>query len=104
MVKKNWLVYGVAALYVLLFSLFAATPASAHEQPGGADWLMADWMLLSFLVFFGVALIAFVVALKRGYLSNLEDAKYHILTIDEPDYYTPDWAKEQTDDPEREHD
>ena len=74
-------------------ALLWATPALGHDQPVGAEWLMADWMLLSFLVFGLVALVTFVVALKRGYLSNLEDAKYHILTIDEPDYYTPGWAR-----------
>lgn len=84
--------------------LLPAVPALAHEAPdqGEAAWLMADWMLLSFLVFFSVALVVFVVALRRGYLTDLESAKYHILTIDEPDYYTPDWAKEVPDGPDRE--
>jgi hypothetical protein len=54
---------------------------------------MADWMLLSFLAFGAVSLVAFLAALKRGLLSNLEEAKLYILTIDEPDYYTPDWAR-----------
>ena len=48
---------------------------------GGLDFL-------TFAVFGGGALIAFVVALKAGLLSNVEDAKYHILSIDEPDYYS----------------
>ena len=96
--RHVWL---VSFAYVVFIALVVATPAFAHEQPDGANWLMADWMLLSFLVFFGMALIAFVIALKRGYLSNLEDAKYYILTIDEPDYYTPDWAKEENDGSER---
>jgi hypothetical protein len=83
----------LAWIVILMFA--SASPVSAHEGPiDGAEWLMADWMLLSFLVFFLVALTAFVIALKRGLLSNLEDSKYHILTIDEPDYYTPDWVKE----------
>jgi hypothetical protein len=86
----------LGSLIWILFWMFAsASPALAHEGPtDGAEWLMADWMLFSFLVFFLVALTAFVIALKRGLLSNLEDSKYHILTIDEPDYYTPDWVKE----------
>lgn len=75
-------------------------PAWAHEGPdkGDAAWLMADWMLLSFLVFALAALVCFVVALKRGLLRNLEHAKYHILSIDEPDYYTPSWAREVNED------
>jgi hypothetical protein len=82
-----------AAALATAAALVFATPALGHDQPVGAEWLMADWMLMSFLAFGVVALVAFLVALKRGYLSNLEDAKYHILTIDEPDYYTPDWAR-----------
>jgi len=76
-----------------------AAPAYAHEQPEGdvAAWLMADWMLLSFLVFFFGALVAFVVAVRRGQFRDLEAAKYHLLTIDEPDYYTPAWAREDGD-------
>ncbi len=86
----------LAAVTVSLLLLASATPASAHDQPDGANWLMADWMLLSFLIFFGAALVAFLVALKLGALRHIEDAKYHILTINEPDYYTPDWAKEES--------
>jgi hypothetical protein len=74
--------------------LLLALPVLGHDQPAGAEWIMADWMLLSFLAFAGAALVAFIVALKRGYLSNVEEAKYQILTIDEADYYTPDWARE----------
>lgn len=80
----------------ILLSAIPYANAFAHEAPDeGAEWLMADWMLLSFMVFFIVALSAFAIALKRGLLSNLEQAKYYILTIDEPDYYSPDWAKEE---------
>ncbi|MDQ6905219.1 MAG: hypothetical protein M3176_00175 [Chloroflexota bacterium] len=74
---------------------------SAHDQPDGDAWVMADWMLFSFLAFFGAALVVFLIVLKRGLLYNLEDAKYYILTIDEPDYYTPAWAKEDDDAAER---
>lgn len=79
---------GVAALLV------TASPVLGHEQPDGAEWLMADWMLLSFVIFGGAALATFVVALKRGHFHDMEAAKYHILSIDEPDYYTPEWARE----------
>jgi hypothetical protein len=90
-----------AAVLAIPAALLFATPALAHDQPPGAEWLMADWMLMSFLAFGLISLVAFIVALKRGYLSNLEDAKYHILTIDEPDYYTPDWARaEAVEDPD----
>ncbi|MFN2104598.1 MAG: hypothetical protein ACK2U5_04680 [Candidatus Promineifilaceae bacterium] len=68
-----------------------------HEAPKGSEWVMADWMFLSFLIFAGVAFLAFLFALKAGWLSNLEDAKYYILEIDEEDYYTPEWAREGDD-------
>jgi Cytochrome oxidase maturation protein cbb3-type len=75
--------------------LVLATPAFAHDQPAGAEWLMADWMLFSFMVFGGAGLAVFLVALKRGHFHNMEGAKYQILSIEEPDYYTPDWAREE---------
>ena len=84
----------IAALLVAGALLVSATPAMGHEQPDGAEWLMADWMLLSFIVFGGAALAVFVLALKRGQFHDMEAAKYHILSIEEPDYYTPDWARE----------
>lgn len=92
---KRWKLRIAAIIWPLLLLMATAAPALAHESPDeGAEWLMADWMLLAFLVFFGVALLVFLLAVKRGLLSNLEDAKYYILTIDEPDYYTPEWARE----------
>lgn len=69
-------------------ALIVAAPAFAHDGPEGAEWVMADWMFITFAIFGSGALIAFVAALKAGLLSNVEDAKYHILSIDEPDYYS----------------
>jgi cbb3-type cytochrome oxidase maturation FixS-like protein len=83
----------IAIFLVAWALLVTATPVLAHEQPDGAEWLMADWMLLSFMVFGGAALAVFLVALKRGQFHNMEAAKYHILSIEEPDYYTPEWAR-----------
>ncbi|MCA9903792.1 MAG: hypothetical protein KC547_08050 [Anaerolineae bacterium] len=68
---------------------FAAAPALAHEAPDGSEWIMADWMFLSFMIFAGVAFVFFLVALKRGWLSDLEgEAKHYILQIEEEDYYS----------------
>lgn len=94
-------VLGTGLALAVMLALSAA-PVSAHEQPAGAEWVMADWMLLSFLAFMGAALVVFLVAVKRGMLRDLESAKYHILTLDEPDYYTPAWAKEESDAAQRE--
>lgn len=97
--RLRWL--AIALLLTLLVaaifphSAFAAPPH--HEAPKGSEWIMADWMFLSFLVFAGVAFLAFILALKSGLLSNLEDAKYYILDIEEEDYYTPEWAREGGD-------
>ena len=87
-----------ACLVAIIVLAVTAVPALAHEQPDGAEWLMADWMLLSFMAFGGAAMLVFLVALKRGLLHDVESAKYHILSIDEPDYYTPDWAREEEED------
>jgi hypothetical protein len=80
---------------IFLFVQPALAAPPYHEAPKGSEWIMADWMFLSFLVFASVAFMAFIFALKRGLLSNLEDAKYYILDIDEADYYTPEWARNQ---------
>ena len=92
-ISRRWSAAAGAPALALLAMLAATRPAFAHEAPAGSEWVMADWMFLSFVIFAGVAFIAFLVALKSGLLSNLEDAKYYILEIDEPDYYTPDWAR-----------
>lgn len=88
----------IAVLLTLIFLSVIAGPALAaaphHEAPEGSEWVMADWMFLSFIIFAGVSFIAFLFALKSGYLSNLEEAKYPMLEIQEEDYYTPDWAQE----------
>lgn len=82
------------SLVMTLIALFwLVRPALAHEAPEGSEWVMADWMFLSFILFAGAALVLFLLALKAGLLSNLEDAKYYILDIEEEDYYTPEWAE-----------
>ncbi len=95
--RFKFLIRGIAIAIVML-GLFATPTLAAplaHDQPDGADWLMADWMLYSFLIFFVASLFVFLIALKRGMFHNIENAKYYILSIDEPDYYTPDWAKKE---------
>ena len=84
----------IIALTAVTVQPVAAAPFS-HEAPPGSEWIMADWMFLSFTIFAGVSFMAFLAALKRGLLSNLEDAKYYVLGIDEEDYYTPEWAREE---------
>ncbi len=85
----------IAAIMLALFATPAFAHSPLHDQPDGAEWLMADWMLYSFLIFFLAGFFAFIIALKRGMFHNIEDAKYYILSIQEEDYYTPDWAKKE---------
>jgi|TARA_B100000378_G_scaffold239074_2_gene206775 hypothetical protein len=75
----------------------AAAPAWASVSPKGAEFVMADWMLLSFLSFAGAALVVFLIAVRRGMFVGMEEAKYPLLSVEEPDYYTPEWAKEDGD-------
>jgi protein-S-isoprenylcysteine O-methyltransferase Ste14 len=81
----------VFALAVVLSSPAAAL---AHDQPENdqSRWVMADWMLETFFLFAGLALLGFLLAWKAGHFHNLEQAARIPLTIEEEDYYTPDWA------------
>ena len=95
MQKKRWLFNSI--YLALLLITMTVSPVLAHDSPEGSEWVMADWMFSSFILFAGAAFIVFLFALKAGLLSNLEDAKFHILEIEEDDYYTPDWAQEGGD-------
>jgi hypothetical protein len=77
--------------------LAAPAVALAHDQPETNDsrWIMADWMLEAFFLFAALGLVAFLVAWKAGHFHNLEEAARIPLGIDEPDYYTPDWALDE---------
>jgi hypothetical protein len=76
--------------------LVAATPAWAHDQPEGstASFVMADWMFWTFVLFGGVSFIGACAAWKLGHFRDMDDQRLVPLFIDEPDYYTPDWALE----------
>ena len=88
-------VVGVGALVVPAL-------AFAHEAPENAQsrWVMVDWMLESFFVFAGFALIGFIWAWKAGHFHDLERQAAIPLGIHEEDYYTPEWAfdEEEWDD------
>ena len=93
--KISWLSRRI--WFALLLMVITASPAFAHDGPKGSEWAMADWMFLSFMLFAGSAFVVFLLVLKAGLLSNLEDAKLYVLHVDEEDYYTPDWAREGGD-------
>jgi hypothetical protein len=84
------------ATTLLTLAVVLSSPAAAfaHDQPetDQSRWIMADWMLEAFFLFAGIALLAFLLAWKAGHFHNLELAARIPLTIEEEDYYTPDWA------------
>jgi len=85
-----------------VIALLVPAGAFAHEAPESAQsrWVMVDWMLESFFVFAGFALIGFIWAWKAGHFHNLERQAAIPLGIHEEDYYTPEWAfdEEEWDD------
>ena len=88
------------ALAVAFFAAWAlAWPlvALAHDQPETKQsrWVMADWMLDTFFIFAGLALVAFLAAWKAGHFHELDKVGSIPLYIEEEDYYTPDWALDE---------
>ncbi len=83
----------------LALAAVLAMPAAAlaHDQPENSQsrWVMADWMMEVFFLFAGIALLAFLLAWKAGHFHNLEQAARIPLLIEEEDYYTPDWARDE---------
>jgi hypothetical protein len=82
----------VAALALLLPTL-----AFAHDQPESSQsrWVMADWMMDTFFIFSGLAVIAFVAAWKAGHFQDLDQLGSLPLYVEEEDYYTPEWALDE---------
>jgi protein-S-isoprenylcysteine O-methyltransferase Ste14 len=77
--------------------LLAPAAALAHDAPESARsrWVMTDWMMDTFFIFAGLALVAFLVAWRMGHFQDLEKAARIPLGIEEEDYYTPAWALEE---------
>jgi hypothetical protein len=71
--------------------------ALAHDQPetNRSRWVMADWMLDTFFVFAGLALVAFLAAWKAGHFHELDRMGGIPLLVHEEDYYTPEWALDE---------
>jgi hypothetical protein len=84
----------VSALVVLAVALVLPAAALAHDQPETQQsrWVMADWMLDTFFIFSGLALVAFLAAWKAGHFHDLDKVGSIPLYIEEEDYYTPEWA------------
>ena len=71
--------------------------ALAHDAPESAQskWVMADWMMDTFFIFAGLALVAFLAAWKAGHFQELDRVGALPLLVDEEDYYTPEWALDE---------
>jgi hypothetical protein len=71
--------------------------ALAHDQPETKQsrWVMADWMLDTFFIFAGLAVVAFLAAWKAGHFQELDKMAGIPLLVHEEDYYTPDWALDE---------
>ena len=82
----------VTALALLLPAL-----ALGHDQPETSQsrWVMADWMMDTFFIFSGLAVLAFVAAWKAGHFQDLDTLGSLPLYVEEEDYYTPDWALDE---------
>jgi hypothetical protein len=87
--------YSVGAL--LVFALALPAVAFAHEAPESerSKWVMADWMMDTFFIFSGLALVAFLVAWKAGHFQELDRQGAIPLLVDEEDFYTPEWAEDE---------
>src|SRR5437762_12012093 len=84
---------------VVTFGLALAVPAVAlaHDQPETKQsrWVMADWMLDTFFIFAGLAVVAFLALWKAGHFQELDRMGAIPLLVEEQDYYTPEWALDE---------
>jgi hypothetical protein len=88
--RRRLTLLGVVALVALVLP----AAALAHDQPETSQsrWVMADWMMDTFFVFSGLALVAFIAAWKTGAFHDLDSHASIPLYVEEEDYYTPEWA------------
>jgi hypothetical protein len=86
-----------SALVAFALALLTPAVALAHDQPETQQsrWVMADWMLDTFFIFSGLALVAFLAAWKAGHFHELDKMGSIPLYIEEEDYYTPEWALDE---------
>jgi hypothetical protein len=86
-----------AVAFVAAVALVLPALALAHDQPETSQsrWVMADWMMDTFFIFSGLAVLAFVAAWKAGHFHELDQLGGLPLLVEEEDYYTPDWALDE---------
>jgi hypothetical protein len=86
-----------AAVVAAVAALVWPALVFAHDQPETKQsrWVMADWMLDTFFIFSGIAVVAFLIAWKAGHFQELDQVGAIPLYVDEEDYYTPEWALDE---------
>src|SRR5437764_11017418 len=84
----------ISVMLAALVALAMPALAFAHDQPETKQsrWVMADWMMDTFFIFSGLAVVAFLAAWKSGAFHELDTHASIPLYVQEDDYYTPDWA------------
>ena len=87
----------ISLALIAFVALALPAVAFAHDQPETKQsrWVMADWMMDTFFIFSGLALIAFVAAWKAGHFQELDRVGGIPLLVEEEDYYTPEWAYDE---------
>jgi hypothetical protein len=87
----------LSMLVLAFLALALPAVALAHDQPETKQsrWVMADWMMDTFFIFSGLAVIAFVAAWKAGHFQELDRVGGIPLLVEEEDYYTPEWAYDE---------
>jgi len=87
----------LTTLVTTLTGLVLPALALAHDQPETKQsrWVMADWMLDTFFIFAGLAVVAFLAAWKAGHFHELDKMGEIPLYVHEEDYYTPEWALDE---------
>jgi hypothetical protein len=85
-----------AVALLAVAALVLPAVALAHDQPETSQsrWVMADWMMDTFFIFSGLAVVAFLAAWKAGHFHDLDRLGGLPLLVQEEDYYTPDWARD----------
>ena len=86
-----------ATVAFVVTALVLPAAALAHDAPETKQsrWVMTDWMMNTFFIFSGLAVVAFLAAWKAGHFHELDKLGGIPLYVDEEDYYTPDWALDE---------
>jgi len=57
------------------------SPVFAHDNVGGDELAVANWMLISALVVAAMGILALIWAARVGQFTNVEDSKYTMLEL-----------------------